>query len=171
MRIWFSSQSPKSMTLAFSCPRARPSTAIENDIVLSFSLATSSVKGNVNLPFALHVQHKHTLTHTCCSARTSREEAERESVVCRLACLLGGSPKKYATLLCRASSARGVLSVFASVSVFPPLFRTWTFYGICVTQPSTLECVNFGTFYGILMLNMTAILYLFYLPTHAYTHA
>lgn len=46
----------------------------------------------------------------------------------------------------------------------PPFL--WAFYGICGTHSSTFECVKCGTFYGILMLNMTAILYLFYLHTH-----
>lgn len=108
-----------------------------------------------------------THTHVAQHVHLESKQRERERVVCRLACLLGGSPKKYATLLCRVLSVFGsrCFSVFISLclclcpSAIVPLcsFRTWSFYGIRVTQPSTLECVNFGTFYGILMLNMTAI--------------
>jgi len=39
----------------------------------------------------------------------------------------------------------------------------WHLRNATHTHTSTLECVNSGTFYGILMPNMTAILYLFYL--------
>lgn len=129
----------------------------------------SSVKRNVNLPFALHVRrqaHTHTraLAHVAQHVQWQRQKTEG----CRIAAILPWRlPKNVCYTLCRNSTLSVLisLSISVSVSVIPPLFRVLGFYGICVTHPSTLECVNSGTFYGILMLNMTAILFLFYLPT------
>lgn len=111
----------------------------------------------------------HTHAHVARHVHWQRQK----TVGCRLACLLAILPWRLPKNVCYTSCRDSSLSVFISFSMYLYLClsvvvpRIGFFYGICVTHPSTLECVNSGTFYGILMLNMTAILFLFYLPTRA----
>lgn len=66
--------------------RARPSAAIENDIVRSSFVGQRECQ----LPFALHVRRQHTGTHTCtcCSARTLAETEDSRLPSCLPSCHL-----------------------------------------------------------------------------------
>lgn len=166
------SQSPKSMTLAFSCLESegpRSTFGCDWKRHCSFLLRRSKGMSICHLHCTYVGKHTHTHAHLHMLLSTYSNRGRREKAAVLLPSCLGGCPKNVCYTLCRDSTLSVFisLSISVSVSVIPPLFRVLGFYGICVTHPSTLECVNSGTFYGILMLNMTAILFLFYLPTRA----
>lgn len=142
------SQSPKSMSLAFSCHESE-GRALDLRLRLKTTLFVppSSVKGNVNLPFALHVRRQHTHKHTQAQAHTGtgthahvaqhvhwqRQKTEDSRLPSCLPSCLGGCPKMYATLYattpaCLSSSLSVSVSLSLSSVVVP---RIGFFYGSC----------------------------------------
>lgn len=175
------SQSPKSMTLAFSCHESE-GRALDLRLRLKTTLFVppSSVKGNVNLPFALHIRRQHTHRGTHRHRHTQAQahmhmllstyigrDRRQKTVGCRLACLPALAVAQKCMLHFMPLLQLVCLHLSLSLYLFlclPSLFRVLGFF---MAAASTLKCVNSSTFYGILMLNMTAILFLFYLPTRA----